>query len=237
MSKSFWRKALLLVAGVFLSHMAFTSATFSPLLQAQPDLKEKKASQGENVNEQGRYNRSKRDSNWGEKRRKSEEGIRRMLAQAGVGDTDLQDAVLEYVQEDLEARRPLRELGGKLFRALREGDLAEEQLSALVSDYRIAQIEEKKRQERAEKLLDEKIGFSKNPRLEAMLLLSGLIGENSGAMMPPRRSNNERGRMRGAQPGESRESNPTKPKWSEQHNRSSHSDPGSQRMHRTTGDA
>lgn len=196
MSNSFWRKSTLLVAGIFLSHMIFTSAAFSPLVQAQPDLKEKAEHERKSETDTNRYNRSKRGPNRGESRRSSEEGIRRMLFQAGVGEPALQDAVLEYVREDLEARKPLREQGARLFRALREGDFSEAQLSVLVSEYRAAQTEEKKRQEHAEKLLDAKIGFSKNPRLEAMLLLSGLIGENSGPMMLPRRGSNERSRVR-----------------------------------------
>lgn len=196
MNNGFWKKGSLFVAGVFLSHMFFTTAAFSPLLQAQPDLKEMPSS--EKRGEQDRFNRPKRGPNRGEQRRKSEEGIRQMLAQSGLEDAVLQDTVLEYVREDLEARKPLREQGAKLLRVLRDGTLTEEQLSALVADYRTAQLEEKVRQENAQKMLDEKINFSKNPRLEAMLLLSGLIGESSGNSMLMRRGP---GAGRGAGPG------------------------------------
>jgi hypothetical protein len=182
-SGSFWKKTGMLAATVFLSHMAFTSGAFSPtafapVAQAQPDLNN--APKGENPPPRNRPNRPGRGDN-NENRRSPEDNVRRMLAQAGVDDAATQTAVLDYIKTDMEARGPLREQGAKIFRALREGAVTDDQLLALVTDYRAAQQAEKARREQAEANLDAKINYSKNPRLEAMLLLSGLIGD--GPMM------------------------------------------------------
>lgn len=168
----------MLGAAAFISHMMFTSATFSPGAQAQPDLNN--APKGDNPPPRERRNRNNRDNAL----MGPEQNLRRLMTQAGIGEGATQDAILEYVRADLQARQPLREQGGKLIQALRAGAVTDEQMAALVADYRAAQQVEKTRREQAEADLDAKINYSKNPRLEAMLLLSGVIGEGGGLMMP-----------------------------------------------------
>jgi len=163
MKISFLKRSTLLAATLFLSQMCLVA-------QAQPDLEEMPKGDNPPARERG-----------GKARKFADEAIRKMLTQAGVEDVAKQDTVLTYVREDMEARRPMREQGAKLFQALREGAVTDDQLLALVTDYRAAQEAEQVRREKAQEELDEKIKFSENPRLEAMLLLAGLIGD--GALM------------------------------------------------------
>jgi len=146
-------------AALFLSQM-------TPVAQAQPDLNVLPKGDNPPARERG-----------GKAREFADQAIRKMMAQAGVEDVAKQDAVLAFVKADMEARRPLREQGQKLLQALREGAVTDDQLLALVTDYRASQEAEQIRREKAQEELDEKIKFGENPRLEAMLLLAGLIGD------------------------------------------------------------
>lgn len=183
MNHNLWRKGAMLGTAAFLSHMMFTSATFSPGAQAQPDLNN--APKGDNPAPRERPNRNNLRNNRGNNLQGPEQNLRRLMTQAGIGEGATQDAILEYVRTDLQARSSLREQGIKLIQALRAGAVTDEQMAALVADYRAAQQAEKSRREQAEAELDAKINYSKNPRLEAMLLLAGVIGEGGGLMMPP----------------------------------------------------
>jgi hypothetical protein len=174
---SFWKKTGILAATIFVSHMAFTSSTFSPVAQAQPDLNN--APKGDNPPPRNRPNRGDKGNN--EKRRNPEENMRKLLTQAGVNDDATQNAIFNYIKDDINARGPLREQGKSLYKALQAGAVTDDQLLALVTDYRAAQQAEKARREHAQADLDAKINYSKNPRLEAILLLAGLIGD--GPMM------------------------------------------------------
>lgn len=175
-----WKKTGILAATVFVSQMAFTSATFAPsglapAAQAQPDLNN--APKAENPAARNRPNRGGNKDN----RRTPEENVRQIMTQAGVNDAATQTAILDYIKADMEARAPLREQGKTLYNALQGGAVTDDQLLALVTDYRSAQQAETERRKQSQADLDAKINYTKNPRLEAMLLLTGLIGD--GPMM------------------------------------------------------
>ena len=173
-SSSLWKKTGMLAAAVFVSHMAFTSGTFSPsafspVAQAQPDLNN--APKGDNPPPRARPNRPNRGQNG----RTPEDNVRQMLTQAGVNDAATQTAILDYVKADIDARAPLRDQGKKILQALRDGAVTDDQLLALVTDYRAAQQAERTRRTQAEAALDAKINYSKNPRLESVLLNIGAL--------------------------------------------------------------
>ena len=150
---------------------------FSPLAlvaQAQPDLNE--LPKGDNPAPHVRPNRAEQQL------KLADQAVRSMLVQGGVNDVATQDAVLSYMKEDTQARRPMRELGAKLFQAMRAEGVTDEQMLALVADYRAAQQAEEGRREEAQEALDAKIHYSENPRLEAILLLAGLIGDGDPFM-------------------------------------------------------
>lgn len=161
------KNGAMLAAVVFLSQMTLVA-------RAQPDMNE--MPKAENPAPRARPNRPANGMGI------SDEAIRKMMEMGGVPDVATQDAVLAYMKEDVEARRPLRDTGMKLFQALRAGDITNEQMLALVADYRAAQQAEKVRREQAQDALDAKVNFTQNPRLEAMLLLAGLVGD--GGSLP-----------------------------------------------------
>jgi len=165
MKISFLKKGAALAAVILWSQMATVAF-------AQPDLNE--LPKAENPPPRERPNRPANGMGV------SDDAIRKMMEMGGVPEVATQDAVLAYMKEDMEARKPLRDLGLKLFQALRAADINDEQMLALVTDYRAAQEMEKTRRQQAQDTLDVKVNFTKNPRLEAMLLLAGLIGDGGG---------------------------------------------------------
>jgi hypothetical protein len=172
--KNLWGRSVLVGAGVLAAQMACTS-----LAQAQPDPND--APKAANPPENGRQGRQgNRGGNPEEMKKRVEDGMRQMMNQAGVNDAPTQDIILAYVKADTEARGPLRQQSMKLFQAVRNGGVTDDQLLALITDYRASQEAEKVRRKSAEADLEAKVHFSKNPRLEAMLLLGGLIGESGG---------------------------------------------------------
>lgn len=169
MQVNFLRKGVAVAAAIFFSQLA-------PVAQAQPDLDN--APKGDNPPARQRPPRPANGMGV------PDEAIRKMMEMGGVPEVATQDAVLAYMKDDMAARRPLRELGMKLFQALRAGDINDDQMLALVTDYRAAQEAEKVRREQAQEALDAKVNYSQNPRLEAMLLLAGLIGDGGGLIGP-----------------------------------------------------
>jgi hypothetical protein len=157
-----------LCAGVLLAQTAW----------AQPDPNDAPKADNPPEANRPRFNRN----NGEQMRQQMEERMRAMLGQVGVNEKETQDSVLEFIKNDMEARRPLREQGMKLFQALRNGGVNDDQMLALVTDYRAAQEAETARREQAMKDFDAKVHYTKNPRLEAVLLLAGVIGEGGNAM-------------------------------------------------------
>jgi hypothetical protein len=148
---------------------------------AQPDPNEPaKAENPPENNRQPRGQGGQGGRNFQAGRDQMENGMRQMLQRAGVNDKAIQDVILEYVRTDFAARGQLREQGNRLWQAVRNEGVTDEQLLALITDYRAGQEAETARRKKAEADLDEKVHYTKNPKLEAMLLLGGLIGEVSG---------------------------------------------------------
>ena len=107
--------------------------------------------------------------------------LRKLMTSFGVAETVIQDAVIIYIEEEARAQRPLRSQGRKLLSALRakavDGNaITDAQMRELVAGFRAAMEANVERTVEAEISLDKKIGYTKNPRLEAMLILLGIIG-------------------------------------------------------------
>jgi hypothetical protein len=150
---------------------------FTQLAWAQPDPNV--APKADNPPENARGNRGHRL----DRQKQMEDRMRQMLAHVGVNDAPTQDAVIAFVQADTEARRPLREQTMKLFQALNNGGVTDDQIQALVTDLRAAQEADKARREKAQADLDAQIHYKQTPRLEAVLLLAGIIGDGQNATM------------------------------------------------------
>lgn len=126
-----------------------------------------------------------------EQRKQSEDRLREVMTTNGVTDTSTQDAVLTYLSNELEARQPLRQMGSKLYRALEDQSISDDQIKAMIADYQNAQDMEKQRRAKAQSDLEGKIHYSQNPRLEGLLMLMGVLGNGPPLMEGPRKPRGE----------------------------------------------
>lgn len=132
--------------------------------------------------ERRRLSEEKRLKVAAERRRKTEERMRAAMTNLGFSDPALQSALMTYIAQEEEARRPLREQSRKVYQALRS-NVPDAQVLILMSDWRSALEADKARHLQAQAALDAQIGYSKSPRLEAMLLLMGVVGD--GPLLMP----------------------------------------------------
>jgi putative heme iron utilization protein len=112
------------------------------------------------------------------KQAEMEKDLRDLMSAHGFTNTTMQDTILAHIQGESVARLPLRERGRRLFRGLNSPKVNDAEMSLALGGYIAAVDADRARRTLAEKILDEKIGWSKNPRLQAMLLLFGIIGES-----------------------------------------------------------
>ncbi len=143
-----------------------------------------------------------------DRRKQMEDNLREMMTNNGVTDTSTQDAVLAYLSNELDARRPLRQMGVKLQRALGDQSITDDQIKAMVADYQNAQDLETQRRSKAQSDLDAKIHYTQNPRLQGLLMLMGVLGDGPPLMEAPRGPNQRGGDNRPNQDGERGGGNP-----------------------------
>ncbi len=106
-------------------------------------------------------------------------GVRQMLTRGGFTDAALQDAVVAYSNERNKATEALQDKARQLNEALRGTTATDAQLATLLNDFRAAVEEEKARREVAQSALDAKIGLAAKPRLDALLMMAGFIGDEA----------------------------------------------------------
>ncbi len=99
------------------------------------------------------------------------------LERAGVNDENQQDAALEYIRDEGDARDDLQEASRALGAALRNQTLTDAQVAGLLNTYMVAVEDDRARRLAAQKKLGETLDVTKTPRLEAMLALMGMWGE------------------------------------------------------------
>jgi hypothetical protein len=104
--------------------------------------------------------------------------LRALMSAFGFGDVALQNVLVDYINTEAKARGRLRQKGIALFEALRSPDQPDAHVQDLVEAYEQATDAEKLRRRTAEDKLDEQVRFRTNPRLEAMLILFGFVGDN-----------------------------------------------------------
>lgn len=116
-------------------------------------------------------------------RRNREASTRRLLERAGVTDAATQNSVIKYVGDEQEAREKsrvtIRGASQKLAQAVRTGAVTEAQLATLLGEFQNAAADEKERRAATAAELDRQIGYSQNPRLEAMLTMLGAVGDEN----------------------------------------------------------
>lgn len=103
--------------------------------------------------------------------------MKNQIERAGVTDEAQQDAVIEYIQNELDTREDLQESSRTLNTALRNKATTDTQIAGLLNTY-MGEVEDNKaRRETAQKKLSETVDMTKVPRLEAMLVLLGAWGD------------------------------------------------------------
>lgn len=106
----------------------------------------------------------------------TERRLRNNLTEAGFADAATQDPIIAFSKTMETLRRPLREKATKL-RAAVAGKTADAEVTPLISDLRTATEAAKKPREEALKVLEDKINYSAKPRLQAFLMVGGLLGD------------------------------------------------------------
>ena len=113
-----------------------------------------------------------------------EQAIRQGLTQLGFTQAETQDALVEFVNAQEAATRPLQEKQRALMTALVNPATTNEQISVLTTEWTALATAEKTRRAQAIKDLDASISYSKNPRLNALLTVFGVLGDESSLSSP-----------------------------------------------------
>jgi len=100
-------------------------------------------------------------------------------------DVELQDTLVNFLSEQANRRQSVRDQKNKLQTGLRNNLASDTQVLSMLNDYRANVEQAKEDYKKALAVLDTKIGYSKNPRLEATLVLLGVIGDESSFIIGP----------------------------------------------------
>ena len=110
--------------------------------------------------------------------------LQRQLERAGYTDATIVEAVTTYMTNREAARQSLRSAANALSEALADENSTDAEITQLTDDLDVALATEKARTLSAEADLDKQINFSKEPKLKAVLMLSGVIGEGPAYLGP-----------------------------------------------------
>ena len=105
--------------------------------------------------------------------------LRETLSQGGFTDAAVQNSIVNFAAEQEKARAALQEKWRAIEQALRGTTVTDTQLTVLLNDFRALADEEKARRAKALTTLETEVGLSKKPRLDALLLVNGITGEES----------------------------------------------------------
>jgi hypothetical protein len=127
--------------------------------------------------------RQQEETNAKQRQVQLERSVRNLIARFGFAGPQLQDAIIAHMVNEVKARGPVRNRSRALTRTLQSGQSTPEQMARTLTEYKAAIDADTQRRLAAEAELNAKIDYKNNPRMEAMLLLYGIIGESS-AMNP-----------------------------------------------------
>jgi|GEM_PF-4190606 len=181
-----YKKAQRLTLGMLTLGLAVT--TTAGVLHAQPVENNQPQQDGQRGGRGGRgggqggqgggFNNMTPEQREAAARQRREENIRRQLNDAGYNEKDVQDAIVEFANAQAQDEAASQEKVRALSQAIRNG--ADADIAALLAQLRAEIAAAKTQREAALAKLDEKIGYSRSPRLEAILVVSGLTGEVEG---------------------------------------------------------
>jgi hypothetical protein len=108
------------------------------------------------------------------------ENLRRQLQNAGYTDQALQNAVIEFANSQEQAQNGLQNKIRALSEAIR-GGATDNDVAALLADARATAQALESQRAAALKALDARVGYSSKPKLDALLALMGLTGDELAA--------------------------------------------------------
>lgn len=115
-------------------------------------------------------------------RKTTEDTLRGSLTHLGYAEKPMQDDVVKTALAEEDALEPVRAAHRKLTLALLMNPTGEKETTALMMDLRDSITEAKTERTRLIKGLEERLEFSKKPRLEAFLSIVGITGDESAFM-------------------------------------------------------
>ena len=121
-------------------------------------------------------------------REKRSQSLRNVMNSMGIGDRALQDEVLRHIAAEVRERGLVRRNAQTIYNALRDPRKTDDEVRDLLRQYHVVVGNDRARRYRAEQVLNERINYRENPRLEAMLLLFGAIGDAPIALSPTPRA-------------------------------------------------
>ncbi len=113
---------------------------------------------------------------------RQERMIRGVMGTAGANNAAQQEAVITFSRAKDAATQSLQEMADKLVTAVSTMGVPDTEVARLLKEFQDAVAAEKERRKAARADLDKKINYSKQPRLEMMLTMLGLVGDDSLSM-------------------------------------------------------
>ena len=110
--------------------------------------------------------------------------LQRQLERAGYTDPTMVEAVTTYMTNREAARQPIRDAANALSTALADPNSTDADITKLTDALDTAIDTEKTRTTGAEADLDKQVNFSKTPKLKAVLMLAGVIGDDAAYLGP-----------------------------------------------------
>ncbi len=173
-----WTLSLMLAVGALTASHAF----------AQPDLDN--PAKGENPPMQANW--QKMWQNMTPEQRKqamqtmAEQVVRGSIQQMGLNDAESQNLIINAMREQDAIYEPVRAQHLKVAQALMNKDTSDEQMTTLMQELRAASEKARVARDASIKTLDDRVAFSQQPRLETLLTMLGLVGnetEHVGGVM------------------------------------------------------
>jgi hypothetical protein len=107
----------------------------------------------------------------------AEQLLRSSLEQQGINDGETQNLIINAMREQDTIYEPVRAQHLKIAQALMNKDTTDEQMATLMQGLRDASQKARVAREASLKTLDDRVAFSQQPRLEALLTMLGLAGD------------------------------------------------------------
>ena len=116
-----------------------------------------------------------------QRRQQTEDKLRALMINLGIKVAVSQDAIIEYLAQDELSRAAMRDAEKRLLNGLRR-DVPPERMRDLLDEYRGAVEKDQSSRLASQRTLDVRIGYSLDPKTEAVLWLMGVLGEGASKL-------------------------------------------------------